>query len=41
MVLGLVLYLVPATNPPSTKINEVGRLSFAVGLLAFLLSFRG
>ena len=36
-VVGLVLYL-PSINP---KVNEVGRLMFAVGLLAFLLTAIG
>lgn len=41
MVLGLVLYFVPATSPPATKVNEAGRVAFFAGLLAFLLGFHG
>lgn len=41
MVLGLVIYLVPPNTPPAGKLNEVGRLAFFAGLLAFLMSHRG
>lgn len=34
-ILGLALYL-PTLSP---KINEIGRIMFAMGLLAWLLSF--
>lgn len=37
-IIGLVLYLLPITNP---KVTEVGRIMFAFGLLAFLLGAIG
>lgn len=37
-IVGLVLYLLPITNP---KVTETGRIMFAFGLLTFLLGATG
>jgi hypothetical protein len=38
-IIGLVVYLI--ASPQHAKAAELGRLSFWVGLLAFLLEFSG
>lgn len=37
-IIGLLLYVLPLTNP---KVTEVGRLAFFAGLLITLLDFAG
>lgn len=36
MILGLILYLLPGPNASWTKVNEIGRIMFMIGLFYVL-----